>query len=240
MNDFTARTRRLIGEEKLSCLAAARVVVLGVGGVGGYATEMLARAGVGTLLLIDGDRVELSNCNRQIAATRPAIGRFKAEVLAERCRSINPDGHFVAINRFLRGDEIAGFCAREEFDCALDAIDEVPAKVEFIRCVLASNRPVVSSMGSAGKLDPAGVRFGDIGKTFGCPLARVVRSRLREAGITRGVETVFSPEPPQKTNTPGPLGTISYLPAIFGCFCAAAVLRKLGVESVAPKPAGDR
>ena len=225
--DFATRTRRLLGAARCDALAASRVVVLGTGGVGGFAAEMLARAGVGTLILVDGDRVELSNCNRQIAATRPAIGRFKAEVIAERCRSINPDGNFIALPRFLRGSGIGEFCDAESFDCAVDAIDEVPAKVEFILECLRRNRAITSSMGAGGKLDPSLVRFGDIGKTFGCPLARVVRTKLREAGVTHGVDTVFSPETPVRPDTPGPIGTVSYMPAVFGCFCAAAALRRL-------------
>ncbi len=230
------RTRLLLGKEKLERFRRARVLVLGVGGVGAYAAEQLARAGIGALTLVDGDRVELTNCNRQLPALTSTLGRPKAEVVAERMREINPDGTFLPRVEFLRGDGIDRLL-EAGFDYAVDAIDSLTPKVEFLLGCLQRDIPVISSMGSGGKVDPSQIQVADISKTHGCALARAVRTRLRAAGVNRGVRTVFSPEvvspeavlawKDEAGRHRSTVGTVSYLPAIFGCVCASVVLRAL-------------
>lgn len=230
------RTRLLLGKEKLERFRRAHVLVLGVGGVGAYAAEQLARAGIGTLTLVDGDRFELTNCNRQLPALTSTLGRPKAEVVAERMREINPAGTFLPRVEFLLGDGIDRLL-ETRFDFAVDAIDSLTPKVEFLLGCFRRNIPVVSSMGSGGKVDPSLIQVADISKTHGCALARAVRTRLRAAGVTRGIRTVFSPEavPPEAVlawkdeagHHHSTVGTVSYLPAIFGCVCASVVLRAL-------------
>ncbi len=229
-------TKLLIGAEKLERLRRMRVLVLGVGGVGSYAAEQLVRAGVGHLVLIDGDTVESSNCNRQLSALDSSIGCFKAEVLSERFREINPGMEVVPVVEFLRPEEARGVL-EGGFDYAVDAIDQLATKVAFILACLEQRVPLISAMGAGGKTDPSQVRIADISHTCGCALARAVRVRLRELGVTKGVETVYSPEvvSPEAIHTwqdeaghrHSKVGTISYMPAIFGCFCASRVLRSL-------------
>ena len=219
---WDSRTRRLLGDASVNMLAKRHLLVLGLGGVGGYVAEFLARCGAGKLTLVDGDKVALSNLNRQLPALRSTVGEYKAEVLARRFADINPAGEFVAVPRFVSPDDVAELLASAEFDGAVDAIDDVPAKVAFLVGCVRRGLPVVSSMGAGNKLDPALVRTSDISKTHGCPLARAVRKRLREAGITRGVTAVFSPE---VVETEGAFGTVSYMTAAFGVHCAAALLR---------------
>lgn len=223
---WDSRTRRLLGDASVNMLANKHLLVLGLGGVGGYVAEFLARCGAGKLTLVDGDKVALSNLNRQLSALRSTVGEYKAEVLARRFADINPAGEFVAVPRFVRPDDVAELLASAEFDGAVDAIDDVPAKVAFLVECVRRGLPVVSSMGAGNKLDPALVRTSDISKTHGCPLARAVRKRLREAGITRGVTAVFSPE---VVETEGAFGTVSYMTAAFGVHCAAALLRAQGI-----------
>lgn len=223
---WDSRTRRLLGDAAVEKLAGKHVLVLGLGGVGGYAAELLARCGVGKLTLVDGDRVALSNLNRQLPALRSTLGEYKAEVLARRFADINPAGEFVAVPRFVKPDEVAELLASADFDGAVDAIDDVPAKVAFLVGCVKRGLPVVSSMGAGNKLDPGMVRTADISKTCGCPLARAVRRRLREAGVSKGVTTVFSPE---VVETGGAFGTVAYMTAAFGTHSAAALLRFFGV-----------
>ena len=222
-----SRTALLLGDEILPVLAAKRILVVGVGGVGGHAVENIARCGVGHITLVDGDVVDISNLNRQIIALNSNVAQEKVSVLAARCRDINPAGEFVAENRFLKNsDDIAALLARG-FDFAVDAIDDVPVKTELIRQLKEKNIPFISAMGAGGKTDPAQVQIADISKTYGCPLARTMRSKLKEHGITKGVKVVFSPETPRRTFSGRKIGSISYLPAICGCFCAAEAIKIL-------------
>ena len=226
MNALFQRTIALLGEEKVDLLRTARVLIVGVGGVGGCAAEQLCRAGVGTLTLLDGDKVDPTNLNRQLAALNSTIGRFKAEVLCERFRDINPNGLFTPEVRFLKPDECAALLDGP-FDLVVDAIDDVPAKVGLLRAAVGKNIPAVSSMGAGGKTDPEQVRCADIGKTFGDPLARRVRQELRRAGVTKGIPCVFSPEERRQVQNFEVIGTVSYMPAVFGCHLAAAALKIL-------------
>ena len=226
MNALFQRTVALLGEEKVARLRSARVLVVGVGGVGGCAAEQLCRAGIGALTLLDGDRVDPTNLNRQLAALGSTVGRFKAEVLCERFRDIDPEGTFTPEVRFLKPDECDELLGGP-FDLVVDAIDDVPAKVGLLRAAVGKKIPAVSSMGAGGKTDPAQVRCADIGKTFGDPLARRVRQELRRAGVTKGVPCVFSPEERQQVQDLEVIGTVSYMPAVFGCHLAAAALKIL-------------
>lgn len=229
MNDAPirfSRTALLCGEEALRTMAEAKILIVGLGGVGGHAAENLVRAGIGHLTLLDGDTVELSNCNRQIIALSDTVGRSKAEVLAERCRQIDPDGGFIPVNRFLRTPEEISRLLETPFDYVIDAIDDVPVKIELIRQLKLRRIPFVSAMGAGGKTDPSRVTVADISRTSGCPLAKTVRKKLKELGI-RQVRCVFSPETPKRSFEHKKIGSISYMAAIFGCFCAAEAIRVL-------------
>lgn len=221
---WDSRTRRLIGDRAADELGRKHVLVLGLGGVGGYVAEFLARCGVGKLTLVDGDRVSLSNLNRQLPALNSTVGEYKSDVLARRFADINPAGEFVSVPRFIAPEEVAELLGSAAFDGAADAIDDVPAKVAFLVECVKRGLPVVSSMGAGNKLDPAQVKTADISKTHGCPLARAVRRQLREAGIAKGVCAVFSPE---TVKTENGFGTVAYMTAAFGVHCAGGVLRFL-------------
>lgn len=230
------RTRLLVGDGGLERLRNAHVLVLGVGGVGAYAAEQLARAGIGRLTLIDGDCVEPSNCNRQLPALSSTLGQPKALVMAERLRQVNPGLDVQSRIEFIRESDVPELLAGD-FDYAVDAIDSPGPKIAFLLECRRRKLPLISSMGAGGKTDPAQIRIDDISRTYGCALARAVRSRLREHRISRGIKVVFSPEAVPKSAVESGLspegkqrstvGTISYMPACFGCFCAGAVLRGL-------------
>ena len=221
---WDSRTRRLLGDRAADDLARKHVLVLGLGGVGGYVAEFLARCGVGKLTLVDGDRVSVSNLNRQLPALRSTVGEYKSEVLARRLADINPDGKFLSVPRFVTPEEVSELLDRDDFDGAADAIDDVPAKVAFILECRRRRIALVSSMGAGNKLDPAMVEVADIAKSCGCPLARSVRRKLREAGVAKGVRVVFSPE---SIKTDSGFGTVSYMTAAFGVHSAAELLRQL-------------
>ena len=227
-NDFLFdRTKLLIGEENCRKLATSHVLILGIGGVGGYAVENLARAGIGKLTIIDGDLVDITNCNRQISALTTTARRPKTDVWAERIKAINPEIQLDTQYRFLRDAADIETLLSTPFDFAIDAIDEMEPKIAFIAALKRHNIPFISAMGAGGKLDPSSIKIADISKTSGCPLARIVRKRLRDMGITKGVKTVYSPEPPLKRFADRKIGSISFIPAIFGCFCAAEAVNTL-------------
>jgi len=233
------RTRILVGDAGIARLQSARVLVAGLGGVGSFAAEALARAGVGDLTLADHDRVAGSNLNRQLVALESTLGLPKAEVMAGRIRDINPNCRLTLIQRFLEPDDMAPLLGLG-FDQVVDAIDSLSSKVELIATAVAQGVPILSSMGAGGRLDPTRLRVGDLTDTRVCPLARVVRSRLRRRGIGRGVTVVWSDEPARAPLPPEDLGrgrpravngTLSYLPALFGLTLAGiAVNRLLGSD----------
>ena len=202
MSDPFIRTRMLIGDEAMDRLARARVAVFGVGGVGGFCVEGLARAGLGTLDLYDDDTVSESNLNRQLAALRSTIGRPKGEVLAERVRDINPDCQVRAIPMFYLPDN-ADTVDLKQYDYVVDAVDTVSAKLELVTRCSALQIPVISAMGTGNKLDPTAVRVSDLAQTRGCPLARVMRKELRKRGIQH-LKVVWSPEEPRTPAPPPP------------------------------------
>lgn len=236
--DWQSRTRLLIGDAAAERLFGSRVTVVGLGGVGGIAAEMLARAGIGSMTVIDGDVFDATNRNRQIGALASTAGRAKTEVMAERLRDVNPAIRLNVIRTYLNAGDIADVIGPDSCDCLLDAIDSLTPKVELLRYCIENQIPVVSCMGSGCRLNPELVRCADISETEHCPLARAVRRELRKRGIVKGLSVIFSPEDPAAgsvidcrvegvPNKRSVTGTISYMPAVFGCHCAAAVIRKL-------------
>lgn len=230
------RTELLLGTEKLEKLRKSHILVLGLGGVGAYAAEMLVRAGVGELTIVDGDIVEETNLNRQLPALHSTIGMPKSEVLKKRFLDINPNCIIHDIFEYIEHEKTEKLL-ETEFDYAVDAIDSLSPKVYFLKRCLELNIPVISSMGSGGRLDPSAIKIADISKTCNCGLARAVRQKLKKLGITKGIKTVFSDElvPPEAvkayTDENGynhsMTGTVSYIVAIFGCMLASEVIRKI-------------
>lgn len=235
MNNWLERTELLLGEEKLARLRSANVLVVGVGGVGAYAAEMIVRAGVGRMTIADADKVSETNINRQLVALHSTIGKEKCEVLAERLRDINPDLELKMVNRFIKDSETDTLLDSEKFDYVVDAIDTLSPKLALIKGALDRGIPLVSSMGAGAKTDPTLMEIKDIAKTHHCPLAHMLRKRLHKIGIKRGFRAVFSPEPVregamilcEEQNKKSNVGTISYIPALFGIGCASVVIRDL-------------
>ena len=235
MNNWLERTELLLGEEKLARLRSANVLVVGVGGVGAYAAEMIVRAGVGRMTIADADKVSETNINRQLVALHSTVGKEKCEVLAERLRDINPDIELKMVNRFIKDSETDALLDSEKFDYVVDAIDTLSPKLALIKGALDRGIPLVSSMGAGAKTDPTLMEIRDIAKTHHCPLAHMLRKRLHKIGIKRGFRAVFSPEPVregamilcEEQNKKSNVGTISYIPALFGIGCASVVIRDL-------------
>jgi tRNA A37 threonylcarbamoyladenosine dehydratase len=220
MNERYARTIKLVGEDGLARLKAASVLIIGVGGVGSYAAEAVARSGAGRVTLMDGDTVQPSNLNRQLVALTSTLGKNKAEVMAERIRDIDPSTEVRALPRFYKeGDELD----LTEYDWVIDAIDDVNAKTALIKTAVENGVNIISAMGAAGKFQTQ-FRVADIVKTSTCPLAKVMRKRLREAGIEH-LPVVFSEEKPVPRD--GDLGTLSYVPGAAGLCLAGYVIRKI-------------
>ncbi len=239
VNDEFQRLRLLVGETGLATFRQARVTVFGVGGVGSHAVEALARAAVGNLTLVDFDCVALSNINRQVEATQSTVGQPKAETMAARVRDISPACNVQAIGARVTPDNVAQFLDPAP-DWVLDAIDDSEAKLALLATCVRQGIPVVSGMGAANKLLPGSIRTDDISRSRNCPLAKVIRKRLRRQGIERGITVVYSEElpvrladgtfqaaEPEAEGMKRPQGTISYLPALIGLNCAAVILRGL-------------
>ena len=235
MDNWMERTALLLGDEKLEQLRRAHVLVVGLGGVGAYAAEMIARAGVGRMTIADADAVSLSNINRQLVALHSTVGRRKADVLAERLRDIDPDIELTVVDRYIKDDETYALLDAARYDYVVDAIDTLSPKLALILAALDRRLPLVSSMGAGAKTDPTQLEIADISKTHHCPLAHMLRKRLHKAGVRRGFHAVFSPEPMregamilcEEQNKKSNVGTISYIPALFGIGCASVVIRGL-------------
>lgn len=229
------RTSLLLGDEKLERLRNANVLVVGLGGVGAYAAEMIARAGVGRMTIADADVVSESNINRQLIALHSTVGRHKTDVMAERLRDINPKIELTIVSRFIKDDETDALLDSDKFDYVVDAIDTLSPKLALIKGALDRHIPLVSSMGAGAKTDPAKMEICDIAKTHHCPLAHMLRKRLHKIGVRKGFTAVFSPEPVregamilcEEQNKKSNMGTISYIPAVFGIGCASVVIRGL-------------
>ena len=230
-----SRTERILGEDGVERLRRARVAVFGIGGVGGYVAEALARSGVGCIDLIDSDRVSESNINRQIIALHSTVGRYKTEVMRERILDINPDAKVYVHNVFFLPENTERFMF-SEYDYVVDAVDTVTAKIELIVCAKNAAVPVISCMGAGNKLDPTAFRVADIYKTSVCPLAKVMRRELKKRGITK-LKVVYSeelpvqfedsikdPDHPQRRSVPG---SLAFVPSVAGLILAGGVIKDL-------------
>jgi len=236
MEDWKQRTRLLLGEEKSERLRQAHVLVVGVGGVGAYAAEMLCRAGVGRLTLVDADTVQPTNINRQLPALHSTLGQPKVEVLAARFRDINPEVELTVLPVFLKDENIPQLLDAVRYDFVVDAIDTLAPKCHLITEALRRRIKIVSSMGAGAKSDITQIRFADIWDTYHCGLSKAVRKRLQKMGIRHKLPVVFSTEQADpkavlltddEQNKKSTCGTVSYMPAVFGCYLAEYVIRRL-------------
>lgn len=235
MEEWLNRTEMLLGKDALARLAAARVAVFGIGGVGGYAVEALARSGIGALDLIDGDRVSPTNLNRQIVALRSTIGEYKADVAARRIADINPDAQ-VRVHRLFFDRDTADSFDFSVYDYVVDAIDTVSGKIELVLCAQKAGVPIICSMGTGNKLNPAAFEAADLAKTSVCPLARAMRVQLRRRGIVH-LKVVYSKEEPIRPGGRVP-GSVSFAPPVAGMILAGEVIRDLigvGSGAIVPK-----
>ena len=231
MEDRYTRTEMLLGREGVDRLKGSAVIVFGVGGVGGYTVEALARAGVGHIAVVDSDAVSESNINRQIIATRATVGRKKVDVIEERIHEISPD---ISVEKFDIFFESDTKCKIDfiKYDYIVDAIDSVSSKVLLVECANEAGVPIISSMGTGNKLDPTAFRVTDISKTKVCPLARAVRTRLRKIGINH-LKVVYSEEEPHVTAADGerlPPASVSFVPGVAGLILAGQIIVDLTAE----------
>lgn len=236
MEDWKQRTRLLLGEEKMERLQQAHVLVVGLGGVGAYAAEMICRAGVGRMTIVDADTVQPTNINRQLPALHSTMGREKAEVLAARFKDINPDIQLTVLPVFLKDDNIPELLDAARYDFVVDAIDTLAPKCYLIAEALKRHIKIVSSMGAGAKSDITQIRFANIWDTYHCGLSKAVRKRLQKLGIKRKLPVVFSTEQADpkavlltedEQNKKSTCGTVSYMPAVFGCYLAEYVIKRL-------------
>lgn len=229
MEEQFSRTQLLLGQEKMAALAKAKVAVFGIGGVGGYVAEALARSGVGAFLLVDGDRVSVTNINRQIIATKKTIGREKTQIMRERILDISPDAQVEVRNCFYLPENAAEFDFTQ-YSYVVDAVDMVTAKIEIVMQARACKVPVISSMGAGNKLDPTQFRVADIYETTICPLARVMRHELKKRGV-KELKVVYSTEKPTKpigeANDGTEKGSIAFVPSVAGLIIASEVVKDL-------------
>ncbi len=230
------RTHILLGDEGIALLAGKHIFVAGLGGVGSYCAEALARAGIGRLTLVDHDKIATSNINRQLPALLSTVGQSKAELMQARIKDINPECEVVIHRAFLTTENVHDHVPHD-VDYVIDAIDSLACKVALVATSVQRGLKVASSMGAGNKLNPASIQLADISKTSMCPLARVMRKRLQRHGIKKGVLTVFSDEKGSAPLPPEPVdgqgrpravnGTISYMPPLFGLMLAGEVIRQL-------------
>ena len=235
MNDWLSRTQMLLGDEMLEKLRSSHVLVVGLGGVGAWAAEMICRAGVGRMTIVDGDSVHVSNRNRQLPALKSTVGKPKAEVMGQRLLDINSELDLAVINEYIRDERMIEILDKG-YDYVVDAIDTLSPKVFLIYHTMNRKMPLVSSMGAGGKFDPMSVRISDISETTDCSLARILRKKLHRLGLRTGFTAVYSTEEIDKSkiiptsgeqNKASVVGTISYMPATFGIACASVVIREL-------------
>lgn len=240
MQNWQERTNLLIGTDALKRLQRANILVVGVGGVGAMAAEMLSRAGIGKMTLVDMDTVSETNINRQLIALHSTIGKQKVVVLQKRLIDINPQIDLTIVADWLDENNVISILSAQSYDFVVDAIDTLTPKVQLIKNCIEQKINIVSAMGAGAKLDPTTVKISDISKSYNCPLARMVRKRLSKFGIKRGFSVVYTTELPHqkavveqeekfKKNI---AGTIAYMPAIFGIHLSAHVIRYLIKEEV--------
>lgn len=234
--EWQQRTELLLGEEKMKRLRRAHVLVVGLGGVGAYAAEMICRAGVGRMTIVDADTVQPTNINRQLPALHSTMGQKKAEILEARFKAINPEMELTVLPIFLKDKNIPQLLDAAEYDFVVDAIDTLAPKCYLIAETLRRHIKIISSMGAGAKSDITKVCFADIWDTYHCGLSKAVRKRLQKMEIKRKLPVVFSTEQADvhavlltedEQNKKSTCGTVSYMPAVFGCYLAEYVIRKL-------------
>ena len=235
-SEWLQRTELLVKEEGIERLQSANILIVGLGGVGSFAAEFLVRSGIGNLTIVDGDTVDITNINRQLPALNSTIGKNKTDVVAERILDINPKINLKKINEFLEPERMEEILTQEKFDYVLDCIDSLSPKLALIITCKRKKIKLVSVMGAGGKTDPSKVMVRDISKTNNCFLAKQIRKKLKKEQIHKGFRCVFSTEIQDENSlkmTDGSnykksfYGTISYMPAIFGLYAAAEVIRFL-------------
>ena len=231
--NWLERTELLVQKEGIEVLKNAHILVVGLGGVGSFAAEFLARSGVGKLTIVDGDDVDITNINRQLPALHSTIGKKKIDVVAERLKDINPNLELVEISEFVGPENMKNLFEDTKFTYIVDCIDSVSPKIELIKMAKRHRVKMVSCFGAGGKINPSKVLVSDISKTKSCFLAKTVRKRLKKANINKGIRCVFSTEIQDEKSlelTDGAnykrsfYGTISYMPAIFGLYAAAEAI----------------
>lgn len=236
MENWKQRTELLLGEEKMEHLRNAHVLVVGLGGVGAYAAEMICRAGVGKMTIVDADTVQPTNLNRQLPALTSTLGMSKAQILEARFKDINPQIELTVLPVFLKDDNIPELLDNTKYDFIVDAIDTLSPKCYLIYHALQRRIKIVSSMGAGAKSNITQVRFADLWDTYHCGLSKAVRKRLQKMGIKRKVPVVFSTEQADpkavlltndEKNKKSTCGTVSYMPAVFGCYLAEYVIKRL-------------
>lgn len=234
--EWQQRTALLLGKDKMERLHRAHVLVVGLGGVGAYAAEMICRSGVGRMTLVDADTVQPTNINRQLPALHSTVGQAKAAVLAARFKDINPNLQLTVLPVFLKDENIPELLDAAEYDFVVDAIDTLSPKCHLIAETLKRRIRIVSSMGAGAKSDITQVRFADINDTYHCGLSKAVRKRLQKMGIRRKLPVVFSTEQADpnavlltedEMNKKSTCGTVSYMPAVFGCYLAEYVIKRI-------------
>lgn len=236
MHNWKERTELLLGKDDLEKLENANCLIAGLGGVGAYAAEMLVRAGLGNISIVDFDIVKASNINRQLIALHSTVNQKKIKLLADRLKDINPDLNLEIIDDFIKDEKIDKLLDNNEYDYILDAIDTLSPKIYLIKSALERNIKIISSMGAGGKKDPSQIRVSDFSETYNDKLARMLRKRMHKMNIYSGFKVVFTPEKIDKSavklitneqNKKTTVGTISYMPPMFGMFMAAEVIRDL-------------
>lgn len=234
--DWLQRTQLLFGAEKMSRITKANVLVVGLGGVGAHAAELLCRAGVGRMTIVDADTVQASNINRQLPALHSTIGLEKAKVLEDRFKDINPDIQLTVHAIYLKDENIPELLDAQNYDFIVDAIDTISPKCFLIYEAMKRRLKIVSSMGAGAKSDITQVRFADLWETYHCGLSKAVRKRLQKMGLKRKHPVVFSAEQADpkavilvdnEKNKKSTCGTVSYMPMIFGCYLAEYVIKRL-------------
>lgn len=235
MAEWTERAELLFKKEGLEKLKNSHVMVVGLGGVGSFAAEFIARAGVGKMTIVDGDVVDITNINRQLPALHSTVGKPKVDIVGDRLMDINPQLQLIRLKEFL-SPERAYELVTTEYDYVLDCIDSITPKLNLILSARRKKVKIISNMGAGGKYEASKVRVADISKTDVCPLAKTIRKRLRKEGVSKGVKAVFSVEAPDESSlkmTDGTnfkksfFGTNSWMPALFGLHAAETVIRQL-------------
>ena len=229
MDERFLRTSLVIGEDNIDRLSESRVAVFGIGGVGGFVCEALARSGVGKLALIDGDTVAKSNINRQIIALQSTVGKHKAEVMKERILDINPNAEVEALNIFLKAETVSTIDFNQ-FNYIVDAVDDIKAKVLLAKLADENKIPIIAAMGAGNKTDPTKFEVSDIFRTSVCPLARIMRHELKKAGIKK-LKVVYSKEtpknPPYRIEGEKTVGSLAFVPSVMGLIIAGEVIKDI-------------